>query len=112
MSNHTPKPWRYSTQCDGSDTVDHRTYESPGYFNNLHLVGPDGEFIAGNGEYNSFGSKADRSLIMASPDLFDALYRLLQVVSLAKTAGYIDDEYTRDAIETARSALSRAEGKE
>lgn len=97
---HTPGPWKWT---NGDYEVDHKTYESPGYYENLHLEGPNGETIVGCGEYDVFGKVEDRCLLQAAPALLEALKQVIQ--------DYDEQDYVdNDTIIKVKEALRLAEG--
>ena len=109
MTSHTPGPWEFYAD---SVPVDHKTYKSPGYYDNLSLFGPNGEFIAGCDEYEAFShNAADRSLIAAAPELLEALKYAREEIALR----VVEDGGTRYSIEKAcrkiDAAIAKAEGR-
>lgn len=69
----TPGPW---TWTNGNEEVVDATYEGPGgYYDNPCLEGQDGTIIVGCGEYNVFNKIADKHLIAAAPELYEALQK-------------------------------------
>lgn len=105
MSAHTPGPW--------SITDDHPTRAT------LHI---DQERNAGYGDVavvyrvgvDDARHEADARLIAASPDLLEALRSLHGCVSYSDTMGcwvLTGNERTRPALEAARRAIAKAEGR-
>lgn len=102
MTSHTPGPWEFYAD---SVKVDHKTYKSPGYYDNLHLLGPNGEFIAGCDEYGVFSDNAaNRSLIAAAPELLEA-------IKMMKRAFRDNRGLTMDEFRQMQAAIAKAEGR-
>lgn len=107
MTSHTHGPWTFYAD---SVPVDHKTYKSPGYYDNLHLQGPNGEFIAGCDEYYVFShNAANRSLISAAPELLDALKALRDhAFTMANSTGI---PVPSELVAIFESAIAKAEGR-
>jgi pyruvate formate-lyase activating enzyme-like uncharacterized protein len=99
MSKHTPAPWYYG--LEGKDAY--------------HIVEKDGTNIVHLATLrNSTASsrmEANVRLMTTSPELLEALERLLAVVSHDKQ--YVSEQAPfihRNAVEKARQAIAKAEG--
>jgi hypothetical protein len=111
MSQHTPGPWVWTSD---EKPIDLRTWESPGYYDNPILMGPNGEDIAGNGEYNTLSDNmADNYLIAAAPAMLEALkdgLSALQAWEHTLRERMSDKNYDRVRTKF-EQAIAQAEGK-
>ena len=62
----TPGPWVWT---DGEDPIDIATYESPGYYDNPELIGPNNVFVIGCGEYWIISPVEDRNVQTANAEI-------------------------------------------
>jgi len=107
MAKHTPGPWSWA------EDRFHDGYSG--------IVGPDGQEVlfpnhANDGDegaawFEDFPSDADRNLIIAAPDMYDALKDLLTVFDRCE-AGLPPSRALRAFVrDIAEKALAKAEGK-
>ena len=117
-TQHTPGPWRFV--ADGEMDDDCNTpripvafdFSGPGYYNNPSIEGPNGETIAGCGEYLVFGPRsfkderaANVALICAAPDLLNLL---TAADRLEELTGENLAVYARTFAALARAAIAKA----
>ena len=75
-TQHTPGPWIFGIRGDEMPIEKPFDYCGPGYYDNPAIFGSDGSEVAGCDEYMIFNNEADVRLIVAAPDLLDALKRI------------------------------------
>ena len=109
MSKHTPGPWIFGVEeWDGDDDASRRKpvakpldYCGPGYYDNPSIFGANGEEIVGCDEYMVFRNPADIRLLVAAPDLLEAL----------KNLENDDGSIPAHAWALAQSAIAKVEGR-
>lgn len=105
MSKHTPAPWRWTKGPFASDAdIDIATYSAPGYYDNPHLVGANGDVVFGCDEYDILWGEgetriANANLLAAAPDLLAAL------------KGIVERGTDSPVHQAAEAAIAKAEGK-
>jgi hypothetical protein len=72
-AKHTPGPWMFGIRGDKNPIEKPFDYYGPGYYDNPVIFGSDGSEVAGCDEYMIFNTEADVRLIVAAPDLLEAL---------------------------------------
>ena len=122
-TQHTPGPWRFV--ADGEMDADCNTpripvpfdFSGPGYYNNPSIEGPNGETIAGCGEYLVFGPRAfdcDKGTRAANVALMCAAPDLLNLLTAADRLETLTGEnlavYARTFASLARAAIAKATG--
>ena len=76
---HTPGPWMFGLHRYNDDSNQYEVlvkpfeYAGPGYYDNPAILAADGTEIVGCDEYNVFSSPADTKLMVAAPQLLEAL---------------------------------------
>lgn len=78
MSGYTKGPWRFGIKDDDEIIEKPITYCGPGFYDNPSIFGADGSNIVGNDEYLVFDKPENIALILAAPDLLEALENLLR----------------------------------
>jgi hypothetical protein len=113
MSKHTPGPWIFGVEeWVGDPWRDEPVakpvakpfdYSGPGHYDNPSIFGADGNEIVGCDEHMVFRNPADIRLLVAAPDLLEAL------ISFTKSA-YIKKQHPK-RYAAAIAAIAKAEGK-
>ena len=114
MSKHTPGPWIFGVE-EWDDGASRRKpvakpvakpfdYSGPGHYDNPSIFGADGKEIVGCDEYMVFRNPADIRLLVAAPDLLEALKDTLQLLEV-----YCED-FEEGTRKQARAAIAKAEG--
>lgn len=106
MSKHTPGPWKFGVRSFDNDyKVAEKPfdYTGPGHYENPSIFGPDGREIVGCDEYMVFHNPADIRLMVAAPDLLEALKAMLEY--------YGSHTACVECQDMARAAIAKAEGK-
>lgn len=79
MANHTPAPWH-----------------DDNYYGNIWHASDDGSetrgVIMGSGDGIAINNPADRDLILATPDMYDALYSAKALMDVRNDYGVVYDE--------------------
>lgn len=109
MSKHTPGPWIFGVE-EWDDDASRRKpvakpfdYSGPGHYDNPSIFGADGSEIVGCDEYMVFRNPADIRLLVAAPDLLEALCALVLNIDAGGA--------TLSAMKDARAAIAKAEGE-
>lgn len=121
MNGHTPGPWWFGIQrwdCDSAeprDQVKTAEYSGNGYSDNPFIRGADGTTIVGCDEYDVFGDfsgdhrkvrrEADIRLMLAAPELLEAL-----IVMEGKAGKQNWNDKYPDELQAARAAIAKATG--
>ena len=117
---HTPGPWVFVV--DGEMDNDCNTpripvpfdFSGPGYYNNPSIEGPNGETIAGCGEYLIFGPHGNKEVRAANVALLcsatDLLAALEDILALYESAGVQRYPEARREVVAARAAIAKATG--
>lgn len=82
MSKHTAGPWVFGILSWGDGAIQEIEekpfdYSGPGYYDNPSIMDKNGNEIVGCGEYDVFSSPENTRLMVAAPDLLEALEALL-----------------------------------
>jgi hypothetical protein len=83
-------------------------YSGPGYYDNPFIFGADGKEIVGCDEYMVFRNPADIRLLVAAPDLLNALHDCVSVME--RELGGL--RVIQPELAKARAAIAKAEGSE
>jgi hypothetical protein len=103
MSKYTPGPWFYGVAYEPQRGPVPFNYRSPGYYENAGIIGANGATIVGCDEYDVFDNQADTRLMVAAPDMLEALH------AVAAQPGFEPDEpYGKQVL----AAIRTAEGAE
>ena len=107
----TQGPWKYG-QSKYDDDAGKRTfvelpltYKASHFGEGASIFGADGTEIAGNDEYQVFNKPEDIALMLAAPDMYEALETIERVAGI----GMMEDDPARVK---ARDALRKARGEE
>ena len=107
MNKHTPGPWVFGVGEWDDDARRRKPvakpfdYSGPGYYDNPSIFGADGNEIVGCDEYMVFRNPADIRLLVAAPDLLEAL----------KNLENDDGSIPAHAWALVQSAIAKAEGR-
>ena len=104
-TQHTPGPWIFGTRGDEMPIEKPFDYCGPGYYDNPAIFGSDGSEVAGCDEYMIFNNEADVRLIVAAPDLLDALQEI------ARTTDFWSQYPPEHPYGKARDAIAKATGQ-
>lgn len=109
---HTPGPWWLGVSGRPEDGPRPLDYTGPGYFDNPAIFGADGTEIVGCDEYDVLGKPEDRALIVAAPELLEAL-RNLVAWHEQSDQGSIWGQLAKigELYADASAAIAKAEGK-
>ena len=119
-TQHTPGPWVFV--ADGEMDNDCNTpripvpfdFSGPGYYNNPSIEGPNGETIAGCGEYLIFGPHGNKEVRAANVALLCSAPELLNLLTAADRLEELTGEnlavYARTFAALARATIAKATG--
>ena len=113
-TKHTPGPWRFGIQTYNeivSNGIVEKPfdYTGPGYYDNPYIFGADGNYIVGSDEYDIFSSPENTRLIVAAPDLLEALLIAERFVAqFEEEVDYVGGQ--ADTINTIHAAIAKATG--
>lgn len=111
---HTPGPWFYGISYEPERGPVPFDYESPGYYENSGILAADGTTVVGCGEYTIFNSPEDVRLMVAAPDMLEALKTTAGNIRSLGPAGAltrIPMEY-REWLAVVDAAIAKAEGSQ
>jgi len=112
MNKHTPGPWIFGVEGWNADAQRRKPvakpfdYSGPGYYDNPSIFGANGNEIVGCDVYMVFRNPADIRLLVAAPDLLEALKDTHQLLEV-----YCGD-FEEGTRKQARAAISKAEGQQ
>jgi len=104
-TQHTPGPWMFGIRGDKNPIEKPFDYCGPGYYDNPSIFGSDGSEVAGCDEYMIFNTEADVRLIVAAPDLLEALQ------AIANGIEFWDSYPPEHPYGKARAAIAKATGE-
>ena len=105
----TPGPWKYGQSKYDYDAGKRTfvelplTYKASHFGEGASIFGADGTEIAGNDEYQVFNKPEDIALMLAAPDMYDALSNLVNKIP--------DNKVKWDDLIMAAKALRKARGE-
>jgi hypothetical protein len=115
MSKHTPGPWFFGVEGWDDDARRRKPvakpfdYSGPGYYDNPSIFGANGEEIVGCDEYMVFRNPDDIRLLVAAPELLEALKNIVNLWDHHASAH--GDGTIFPLHVAARAAIAKAEGK-
>ena len=119
MSKHTAGPWVFGILSWGegvTQEIEEKPfdYSGPGYYANPSIMDKNGTEIVGCDEYNIFSSPENTRLMVAAPDLLEALE--MAEAMLCRLEPIVDrgeDDSISVEIEilAARAAIAKARGE-
>jgi len=104
----TPGPWKFGIRdWESSDRIAEKpfNYSGPGYCDNPSIYGADGSAVVGCDEYQVFSGEADVRLIVAAPDLLEALQEVVAFWDSITMEDHLNDIHVK-----ARAAIAKALG--
>lgn len=110
---HTPGPWKYGQSKYDYDAAKKTfvelplTHQASHFGDGASIFGADGTEIAGNDEYQVFNKPEDVALMLAAPDMYEAL----QCACDQYCIGYAGDRIVKCEDCIIRKALCKARGE-
>lgn len=127
MSKHSPGPWIFGVEEWDDDAARRKPvakpfdYSGPGHYDNPSIFGADGNEIVGCDEYMVFRNPADIRLLVAAPDLLEALKSAAEYLHDKSGCLWLGSDFQRGCRcsedcssiavwKQARAAIAKAEG--